>query len=92
MLAVTSFEAYISAFKKTNRTNTLSISTPGYWFPKAGGEETISKLKEILELRSQNDSELHVKKFDRRQQWIETASYTYSSTDFDAFEKKQLKN
>ena len=42
------------------------MSTPGYWFRHEGGEESISKLKEISEHRSQNDSASIVKGFDKK--------------------------
>ena len=40
----------------------FSTSTPSYWTPEAS-EELITKLNELLELRSQNDIELHVREF-----------------------------
>ena len=59
--SVTSFEAINSVFNITDENNSFSFTTPGHWTPKGGGE-TINKLNEILELRSQNDIELHLKK------------------------------
>ena len=53
-LAVTGFDATNSVYNITRENNSFPISTPCYGTPK-GGEETINKLNEILELRCQND-------------------------------------
>ena len=34
--------------------------------PQAGGEETIKKLKELLELKPQSDIEKHVEEFEKK--------------------------
>ena len=44
LLAVTSFEATNSVFKLTDRNNSFSTSSPGYWLPKAA-DETFNKLQ-----------------------------------------------
>ena len=59
-LAVTSFEATNSVFNTTSENNSFSISIPGHWNSKDNGELNI-KLNKLLELRSENDIELHVK-------------------------------
>ena len=59
LLAVTSFEAINSVFNITNENNSFSITTPSHWSSR-GGAETIYKLQKLLELRSQNDIQLHV--------------------------------
>ena len=59
LLTVTSFEAMNSVFNITDEKNSFAISTPGYWSPD-GGEEIINNLIIIIELRSENDIELHV--------------------------------
>ena len=59
LLAVTSFGATNSVFIRTDENISFSTSKPTYWSPE-DGEEHINKLKEFLELRSENDIELHV--------------------------------
>ena len=56
---MTSFEATNSVFKLTNENNSLSTTTAGHWISKSA-EKTIDELNKLLELRSQNDIELHV--------------------------------
>ena len=53
------FEVKDSVLRITDENNIFAISTPGY-FPPRRGSETIIKLREMLELREQNDSDLHV--------------------------------
>ena len=43
----------------TDENNSFSITTPSHWFPE-GSEETIDKVNEILELRSQRIIEIPV--------------------------------
>ena len=59
LLAVTSFETTNSVFNITDKNNSFSVNIPGYWITR-GGQQTINKLKELLELREANDIELHV--------------------------------
>ena len=59
LLGVTSFEATISVFKITDENNSLSITTPGHWNSESA-EKTIGELNKLIELRSENDIELHV--------------------------------
>ena len=56
---VTSFECTNSIFNITNGNNSFSLTIPGSWITK-GGHQTIIKLKELLELREQDDIKLHV--------------------------------
>ena len=44
--------------------NSLSTSTPGCWTSR-GGVETIKKLQKIIEMRQNNDIELHVEVWKR---------------------------
>ena len=55
-LVETSFAATNSFFNITDENINFSISTPSCWIPKG----LINKPNEILELRSQNDIELHL--------------------------------
>ena len=58
-MGVMSFEATNSVFKRTDGNRSFSTTTPGYWSSR-GGAETNYKIQKLLELRSQNDHELHV--------------------------------
>ena len=75
LLAVTCFEATNSVFKITDENSSFSTSKQNYWSPN-GAEETINQLKEILDLRSQDDTELHAKEVEKRysnmnrKQWL----------------------
>ena len=64
-LAVTSFEATNSVFNKAEANNCFSISIPGHWNSE-DGEELINKLIKILELRSENDINLHVREVEKK--------------------------
>ena len=57
-LAVDSIECTISGFKKTNSNKSFSFSIPGHWESKSA-EKTIDELNKLLELRPENDFELH---------------------------------
>ena len=59
LLAVTSCEATNSVFNKTDENKSFSFLTPGYRNSQ-DGEELINKLNSLLELRSENDKELHL--------------------------------
>ena len=60
LLTVTSFEATISDFNKTDENISFSITIPGYWTSR-GAAETKNGLRDILGLREQNVFVLHVK-------------------------------
>ena len=83
LLAVTSFEATNSVFNSNDENNSFSIITPGFWSSR-GGAETIHKLQKFLELRSQNDIELHVEevKKNRRNQ-MKIGDKEYKTSDLD---------
>ena len=53
------FECTISVFNITNENNSFSITIPGHWNFKPA-EKSIVELNQLLELRSENDIELHV--------------------------------
>ena len=65
LLAVTSFECTNSVFNITDENNSFSISPPGYWNAE-DGEELTTMLNKFVELRSENDIELHVKEVEKR--------------------------
>ena len=50
LFGVTSFETTNSVFDKTNENNSFSIRITGYWSSE-GGEELITKLNKLLQLR-----------------------------------------
>ena len=59
---MTSFEPTNSVFNITDDSSSFSISTPGFWrTPIYLPDGIVDKLRELLELRSQNGFELHVK-------------------------------
>ena len=66
LLAVTSFEATNSVYIFTDENKSFSISTLSHWSSR-GGAETINKLQKLLELRSENDIELHVKELGKKE-------------------------
>ena len=72
LLSVTSFEATNFVFKTTitvNKKNSFLITTPGHWNSKPAGK-TFDDLFKLLELRSQNDIELHVEQGKKRDNFI----------------------
>ena len=84
-MAVTSFKATNSVFNITEQNNRISYSTPpSDWSPKSS-EEILNRLLELLELRSQVDIELHVKKVEKRGTRIETEKSGYNLAAFDQF-------
>ena len=65
LLGVTSFECTNSVLNITNGNNSFPISTPGHWNSE-NGEELINELNKLLELRSENDIELHVEEIKKK--------------------------
>ena len=65
LLGVTSFEATSFFFNLKNGNKSFSISIPSYWTSR-GDREKVIRLREILELREENDIELHVKEVKKR--------------------------
>ena len=56
----------------TDENNCSSNGTPSYWrTPNYLSIRFFEKLKEILELRSENETELHVREVDKRDTRIE---------------------
>ena len=64
-LAVTNFEAKNSVFNITVENNSISITKPGHW--ERSAEKTFNELNQLLELKSQNAFELHVKKLGKEE-------------------------
>ena len=69
-LVVTSFEATNSGFDITDENNSFPNTTAGQWTPEGSGG-IINKLNELLEFRSQNYIEKHVKEVEERGTRIE---------------------
>ena len=64
LIAVTSFEATNSVFNITNENNSFSITIPGHWKSESA-EKIIVDLNNLLDLRSQNDIDLHVEQVEK---------------------------
>ena len=63
---MTSLEATNSVFNISNENKSFPFGVPGYWrIPNYFLDGIIGKLKELLELRSQNDFDIQVKKFEK---------------------------
>ena len=77
LLAVSSFECTNSVYNITNENNSFSIIIPGHYQNKSD-EETIDKLKKLLELRSEKGIELHVEQV-RKKGLILINDYSLSS-------------
>ena len=56
---MSSFEATNSVFTITDENNSFSITTPGHWNSESA-QKTIDELNKLIDLRSQNDFDLHV--------------------------------
>ena len=65
MLAITSFQATNSVFNITNENNSFSVITPGHWSSQ-NSEEIVDELYNLLDLRSKNDLDLHIKEVNKR--------------------------
>ena len=89
LLAVASFEATISVFNRPDENNSFSISTPGHWSCR-GGAETIYKLQNLLELRAQNDIELHVKEVKKRGNQIKVGDKDNKLSDLDTHKNDMI--
>ena len=75
--AVTNSEARNSVFNIFNENNNFSITTPSHW-TSGDGEENINKLNKFLELKSENDMEVHVKEVEKRGTRIEIRNSGYN--------------
>ena len=83
LLAVTSLETTNSVFNITNENNSFSISIPGHW-NFDDGEQLIEEPSNLLELRSENDIELHVKRVRKRGNQIKIGDNEFLKiTDLD---------
>ena len=91
LLAASYFEATNYVFNITDENNSFSIRTLGYWrIPNYLLDRIIDRLKEILELRSQNDTKLHFKEFQKRGNRVKGENRGYSLAYFDHFKSEIL--
>ena len=86
LLAVTSFEATNSVVNITNENKSFSITTPCHCSSR-GCAEIIHKLQKVLELRPENDIELHVKEAEKRGHEIKKKKNEYKLSEFDTQKK-----
>ena len=86
-LAVTSFEATNSVLNITDESNSFSNAIPGHR-NFGSGEKTNNELNKLLELRSQNDKEKHVKELRKRGIQMKTGDKKYKLTELGTQEKQ----
>ena len=91
LLGVTSFKANNSVFNTTDGNNSFSISIPGHWNSKSA-EEIIDELNKLLELRSENDIELHVEEVTKRGNQIKIGDKEFKLSSLICLKVKYLKN
>ena len=89
LLGVTSFETTNSVFNITNENISFSNSIPGHWNSEYG-EEFINKLNKLLQLRSENEIELHVKEVKKSVTPIIIENSGYNSAGFDHIRNEML--
>ena len=83
---MTSFECASSVFNITDQNNIFSITTPCHWNSKSA-EKTFDELNKLIDLRSENDVELHVEQV-RKKGIILINDYSLSSRG--SFKKETL--
>ena len=79
LLGVSSFECTNSVFNITNKNGFFSIIVPGHWGSKSA-EKTVDELNKLIDLRSENDIELHTEQV-RKKGLILIKDYSLSSLD-----------
>ena len=62
---MTSFEATNSVFDITDGYNRLSVSAPNHWCSR-GEVEALNRMRIFLKLKSQTDTEFHVKEVEKK--------------------------
>ena len=93
LLVASSLECTNSVFNITNENNSFSIITPGHWESNLA-ETTVYKLNKLLDLKSQNNIDLHVQAVKKGHQ-IKIGDKEYKLSDFDTYKEKileELKN
>ena len=88
---MTSLECTNSVFNITKENNSFSIKIPGPWrIPNYLEDGIIDKLKNLLNLRSQNVIKLPVEEFRKRRNQIKIVDKEYKTTDLDTSKKEIL--
>ena len=82
LLGLTYFKCTNFVSNITKENNSFSISRPSHCNSQ-DGEEFINELNKFLELRSENDIELHVKEVEKRGTRIEIENSGYILAGFD---------
>ena len=91
LIGVKLFDCTNSVFNITNKNNSFSITIPGQWNSESA-EKTIDEYNRLLEVRSQNDINLHVEQV-RKEGLILINDYSSSSLDtFRGEILEELKN
>ena len=65
LLAVTSFVTTLSVLNTTDENNSSSVIAPGHWYPE-NAEETVNNLNILIDLRSENELDLHINEVNKR--------------------------
>ena len=84
---MTSFEATKFVINITDDDIPFLFTIPSHWQTKSA-KRTIKKLNEVLELRSQNSVELHVKEVRKRGNQTKMENNEYKLSDFDNKKKR----
>ena len=87
---MTTFEATKTVFITTDENNTFPVFTPGHWFTR-GGAETSNKLQKLLQLRSQNDLQLHVNEVKKKGN-KKMGDNEYKLSDLDTHENEEFED
>ena len=91
LLGVTSFECTNSVFNITDENNSFSITIPSSWrIPNYLEYSVIDELKNLLELKSENDIGLHVGEVRKRGNEIKVGDKEYTLSDFDTSRQEIL--
>ena len=84
LLAVTSFEATITVFKRADENNSFEIIKPGSWkIPSCLEDNVVDKLKNLRKPKHENNIELQVLEVRKRNIKIKINSKESSLSDFD---------
>ena len=94
MITVASFETIGSVFNINHENNSFSITLPGYCSSQ-GGQKAIKKLRELLDLREENDIKQHVDEVRKRGNQLKMEANECKFSDLDACKNEtieELKN
>ena len=74
----------------TDKNNSFSNTIPSHWDSKSA-EKTIDELNNLLEIRSENGIELHVKGVRKRVNQVKIGDNGYKLSDFDTQKKRKTR-